>query len=288
MSSAVIVPFFHFNGTSKKTSLSLFNFFLKHIMSSLDEVDSLYVIDSGDFIPEIKEVTVVKKPRQSHWQNLNETIHLVKEDNIIILDSDTIIYRTGVLKQIIKDLQFFKVVSILDNSGTVTHKYLEENENRDERHRLCPYLFACKANTIKVIDYDFTPQPAEGFVDSMSKITHDLFSYNPMFKELPDDRWTLYYNNGDFKWFNFSMNPAKKWYKKQDLGYYHLRNMGGALFMHEAYFKQDEAWDKIVEITPEDELIRLLAWAEIITGQYTSIVPDKYRELHKEKYSWAY
>ncbi len=137
-----------------------------------------------------------------------------------------------------------------------------------------------------MIDFDFTPQPAEGYVDSMSKITDQLFSNKPRFKELADDRWTLYYNDGDFNWFNFSMDESKDWYKKQDLGYYHLRNMGGALFMYEAFLKQNEAWDKVVEITPKDELIRLLSWAEVITGKKIDFIPNDYRVLFNMKYPW--
>ena len=286
MSKAVIIPFFHFNGTSKETSRSLFTYFLKHLKTWRDEVDTVYIIDSGDFIPETEGITIIKKPRQSHWQNLNEVMNTIKEDKFIIMDSDTIVYKEDVVAEIFKDLDRYHIVSILDSSGDLNHKPLEENEYRGKRNRLCPYLFGCQTSYFRMIDFDFTPQPAEGYVDSMSEITDKLFSLRPKFKELPDDRWTLYYNNGDFNWFNFSMDESKKWYTKQDLGYYHLRNTGGALFMCESFLKQNEAWDKIVEITPKDELIRLLSWAEVVTGSKISFVPDDYRNKLKEKYTW--
>lgn len=284
---AVVVPFFHYHGTTKQTSLLLFNFFLKYLSNWKDEADSIYIIDSGDFIPETPGLTIIKKPRQSHWQNLNEVMRTIKEDKFIILDSDMVIYRPGIIDGIFNDLDICHIVSILDNSGTVTHKPLMENENRGERHRLCPYLFGCQTSYFKLIDFDFTPQPAEGYIDSMSKITHQLFSMRPKFKELPDDRWTLYYNDGDFQFFNFSMDITKKWYKKIDLGYYHLRNMGGALFAYEAYKSKNEAWNKVVEITPKEELIRLLSWAQVISGERINFVPNNYRKLQEMNYKWV-
>lgn len=287
MTKALVIPFFHYNGTSKETSLALFNWnYANYIKKYKHLFDKVYIIDSGEFIPQTDDLVIIKKPRQSHWQNLNEVIREIKEDVFVIIDSDMVVYDNKVFENIFNELKTHHIVSILDNSGNLNHKPLEQNDNRDKMNRLCPYLFACQTSYFRLIDFDFTPQPAEGYIDSMSKITDQLFSMKPRFLELPDDRWTLYYNNGDFNWFNFSMNPNKKWYNKQNLGYYHLRNMGGALFMYDSFIKQNEAWDKIVEITPTDELIRLLSWAEIILGSKLSFVPDSYRTKLKEKYTW--
>ncbi len=97
MTTAVVIPFFHFNAVSKQTSRLLFTYFLKHLKVWRDEVDKVYIIDSGDFIPETPGIDIIKKPRQSHWQNLNEAMNTINEDKFIILDSDTIFYRKGVI-----------------------------------------------------------------------------------------------------------------------------------------------------------------------------------------------
>ena len=304
MTTACVIPFFHYHGTSPDTSSKLYTFFLKHLEKWRSEVDTVYVLDSGNFLYDAPGVTRIVVDRASHWDNLNNFIPSIHEEAFIILDSDMVIYREGVIKGIFEDLKIHHIVSILDNSGSgldARHHILRANKNRDVRQRLCPYLFGVQTSFFKLIDYDFTPQPAEGYIDSMSKITDQLLSLGATLKELPDDRTTIYFNNGDFKVSQWLDSPTFEWSKRvnPDYGYYHLRNAGLGLYATDSFLNNKEAWLKVKEITPLDELLRALTW----TGHYSEvpfyqiIIDDlkiddhlyaDYYKLYRHIYKWLY
>jgi hypothetical protein len=293
MTKALIVPFFHYYGTSEEISLSLFNFFLKYLFWWKDRFDKIYIIDSGGFIPEVDFLTIIKVPRRSHWENLNDVLSEIKEDCFLLVDSDTIIYRPSTIDDIFKKIEKNHIVSILDNSGGKNleskYKFLRKNKNRDYRRRFAPYLFACRTNFFRKLDkFDFTPTGGDGWTDSMGIITDRLLSFEPTIEELPDDRTTIYYNDGENKVSQWLDSPEYNWSKTNNpnYGYYHLRNAGGALFGLNSYLLQNEAWDKFKEITPINELYRLLTWAHFITGKDIPIVPDSYINKYKKIYKW--
>ncbi len=270
MTKAVVIPFFWYHDTKRETSRMLFTFFLKHFQLWKNEVDRVYVIDSGDFLQTTEEkITLIKKPRQSHWQNLNEVLQTVSEDAFVLLDSDTIIYEQGILSKIFYLLTSYDVVSILDNSGgdklEEQFEFLQKNIFRDYRRRFAPYLFGCTTAFWKSLgDIDFTPTTGKNWTDSMGTVTRRILEKTDKIFELPDDRTTLYYNDGKIAANQWLDSAEFVWSKTTtpEYGYYHIRNAGFPLYIHDTY--GTEKYTKARHITPINEYLRLLSWGKVI------------------------
>lgn len=264
----IIIPCFQYPGVDQDILEKLFTYTLYYI--PYDWKYKTIVIKSGDFnIRGASHYSVVEKPQQSHWQNLNEVIRSIKDD-FLIIDSDTLILNNSIISEVEQLLKTNDIVSCTDNSGsdkpwTQKHSFLKENDLRERRGRFTPYFFASRRG---LFDYDFDFTPQGDYLDSMSKITDELLSKNPVIEELPDDRWTLYWNDGDFKWSNFSFDVNKKFSQvpKYSTGFYHIRNIGQALQAQTALWTDLDEWQRIKNIVPKDELIRLMSWYNIISG----------------------
>jgi len=272
MSRAVIVPFFKYaSHTSKYKCLE--KYFQAHMPLWIDEIDHLYIIDSdwGITIPESDKITIFRAGTGSHWGNLNKYIPQIKESQFMIIDDDTIFTRSGVVDGIFSKLDDHDIVSMTDNSGALgldkKFKFFEANEDRDVRQRFTPYLFACRTEFFNSIGpYDFTPLTGAGWTDSMGLISQQLMEKDPRIFELPEDRSTLYFVDGEYKETPFLDNGNFKWSQicPKDYGYYHIRNFGTAV----NFLEMDPAsYQRLVQITPRQEAFRLLAWLNVVSGE---------------------
>ena len=257
-----VVPFFDYQQGNNDL---LWKFFLLHAAKWIKYVDRLFVIDSGCNLEVpmnaplgLDKITIIRKPAQSHWQNMNEALApFTKEDYVLLLDSDMIIYDSSIVKfgfeQLEKDA--CDVMAILDSSGSAPIKsdLFKENENRFERRRICPYLCFIKKKVLRE-GFDFTPRGDDNWTDSMGVITEQLVEDGVTIWELQDDRSTISLeDDGTITSTQWLDTPPKKWAMKENpnLGYYHIRNFGGALKLMK---------DKSFGLVPGREARRLVAW----------------------------
>lgn len=265
MSRAVIVPFFANQVKKPHYNLMIWEFFKLQMDKWIQYVDKVYVIDSGVGITQVSDpkIQIIHKHADSHWANMNEAVALAKEDLICLLDSDMVIYDPIVIDEgfsILEDLEY-DVVSILDGSGGVDmshHKVMRKNSRRSERRRFCPYLCFMRKNILRA-GFDFTPRGGEQWTDSMGPITEQILDDGYRVYELQDDRSTIVLTDEgtvhSYQWLD-----GGSWAREEcpDLGYYHIRNYGGAVSL---IGLNDKEMSDILAVMPSTEFFRLQAWA---------------------------
>lgn len=268
MTRALITVFYQYDPRVNNHFKTQGDIFVKLLKKWNDELDRICLVDCGwDFASDIPKVHLFKEERKLHWDYFNQYIPQMKEDIILIVDPDTLIYDPEIIKKGFDLLENddFNVASILDNSGSF--ELFPANENRDVRKRLAPYLCFIKRDFLmSVADLDFSPVADK--YDSMGKISHQLVNSKKMkLYEFPDDRTTLRMDEKDHwkrtkdTWLDgTNFNWSKPTYKSNDLGYYHVRNSSVGLSMLNEFKHDQEAYQRRKKITPFSEVIRLLAW----------------------------
>src|SRR3990167_1714401 len=286
-SKAAIIPFFNYGYGNEQL---LWKFFLLQAKKWAKYVDKIYVIDSGcnlltfEGIP--NNLEIVTKPPQSHWQNMNEAIRAAKEDLLLLLDSDMIIYNPEFIKEEFEAMERIKidVITIFDSSGGIDlskeFSMMGENDFRFERRRFCPYLCFIRKSKLRP-DFDFTPLSGENWTDSMGKVTEQLLEDNTRVVELPDDRSTISLeDDGRITSCQWLDTPPKIWATKENpnYGYYHIRNFGGGLKI----LKEGE-----FGLVPKREGNRLLAWVYVVgekVGNYFGNMKSASFEIYLEEF----
>lgn len=279
--NSVIAPFFNYGHGNDQL---LWRFFLLHCNKWSKYVDKIYIIDSGCNLDpsDNPRIEIIRKPPASHWENINEAIRRVPDGNILLLDSDIIIYDPEVIARGFKDLDEYDGVGIFDSSGGLSmsnYELMRENENRFERRRFCPYLFFLRKGALRP-DFDFTPRGGEFWTDSMGTVTEQLLADGKKIKELQDDRATISLeDDGRITSLQWLDTPPKKWALDEhlNLGYYHIRNFGGGLKI----FNRG-AFDEV----PGREARRLLTWVVVLGEKVKDqALLEKYRFVFGNEFS---
>lgn len=245
-----------------KTQSHLFFEYARHW---LPFIDTFYVVDASWGIPDHPRVRKIFADHMNHWEHFNRVIPKIEEENLLLLDSDTLIYDPTIVKDGFDRLSEYDCSAILDNSGqaNLEEKYpiLRANDKRDTRQRITPYLCFIKTNLLR--GKDFTP--VGGRFDSMGKITDQLLASDIKLHEMRDDRSTVrlkedgtitqstWLDGQGFDWSEPVNAPIK-------LGYYHLRNSTLGVCLLNEYKHDRQAYEHRKEITPPSEMWRVMAW----------------------------
>jgi glycosyltransferase involved in cell wall biosynthesis len=267
MTRAVVVVFYRHDPIFGDMNLMLPQFFYKHMETWLKYVDAVYIMDNGIGLAEYDnpKVHVVNRDIRSHWAALNEGTEMAKEDAILYLDPDTVIYDPELVDRIFKKIESgFDYVGCLDTSGS--EDLFPENENRGVRRRFTPYL-GCLKRSMLPENFDFTPTQGEKWKDSMGTVTDHFVNNNAKIEEIQDDRSTISLeDDGRITHVQWLDSPPKKWSMVEDpnIGFYHMRNFGGSLTIVTSFLTNILDYEKLAAITPGRELRRLIAWPVVI------------------------
>lgn len=283
----VIVAFHRQEPAYEDNYKVLMGLFRRHSEAWLQHVDQLIVIDSGCSFKGWElpcggtgKVSVVRRPPDSHWGNLNQVVRQVDGGKICLIDSDMLIYTPSVINVIFNSLELHDAIGILDTSGghdLSKYPLMAENVNRSARQRLCPYLCAFWREGLRA-DFDFTATSGVNHYDSMGLITHQMLEDGLDIVELQDDRSSIYLEDDNritsTQWLD---SPPKLWaiVENPPLGYYHIRNFSGGLNLANSYWVDRPMFETLVRITPRREALRLLSWVAIAcqkTGLDTSFM----------------
>jgi len=266
----LVVPFVHYSGTSKETSRKLFEFMEPYLVGMMPYVKEIVIIDSGDFIGDVGRFTVINKPFQGHWDNLEQVLPVIEDDSVLLIDSDTIIYDA---KLVAEDLWFLynskvDLVAATDGSGQYNHPKLAENTNRPQAQRFTPYFMGFKTrvmNTYLESGGTLAPVTLQGMMlDSFGEFSVYFLDHEYRFLEIQDDRTTVMWGDDGISVENWSIVPGYNFSTLTRAGWYHIRNIGAGLRMADT-MQEDAAM-------PTFELVRLCWWAQIITGKDMSPV----------------
>lgn len=277
-----------------------FELFKQNLALWSNEIDHLYLIDhhwrftDGDisFLNDVMNGSCsILKFEYNHWDNVKTLLPVVKEDNVLLMDSDMYVYRKGILDRYFKMLEEeYDVVTMVDGSGGLRDlmwsrfPYLKEIDAL----RFAPcFLFAKKS---LLSDLDFRPVYYKGrsgiylpeldhtttnedWFDSFGIATLNILATNPKWEVIEDDRSSIYTDS--------EKSFASGLVTDKNLGYYHLRNWSMAVNLintrerHVAYYKHN------IKIIPSSEACRLLGWYQFVLEQTGALTQKLKTEICK-------
>lgn len=255
-----------------------FELLKKTLTRANPHVDKIYLV-CNSFNPTVEDLTFLKRlgngkvtilleEMASHWACMKMLCKQVVEDDLVLIDSDTLIYNpfpmdeafdkvgacvhyweetygaNGCKKYYCQHEEDIGIVSIFDSSGEDLGYPVMEDQRR-----FAPYFCFLDMKMLRKTSMNFDPDNTH---DSMGLLTKEILDRGVKAVRLPDDRGTY---NID-KTLIPSITPPP--------GYYHLRNWNGALHILTSYLNDKESYTRDVTLMPINERCRLLAWVYII------------------------
>lgn len=281
MTKAIITAFYPYQNTQDEHYRVYEDAYFYFLHRFIHNVDKVYLIDQnwGLNVPdwlESKAVVIdtndLTPPINHHWDSFAQVIPQIKEDVVIMLDSDMMIYDFDF------DLGSCDIKAILDTSGGVKldYKELQPNDKRGERRRIAPYLCMARRELFNKTGYDFKPyrNSDNDWMDSFGKWTTKVFDTNPKFCELPDDRTTVMLDEEG----EISVSPWSDW-DSGITGYYHLRNFSLGLSLVNDFEHNKPAYNQRKSITPVGEASRQLGWLWVLTEKFRPAFLNKIKNV---------
>ena len=236
----------------------IYNYFIGQTTKFRNEFDKLYLVDSNWEIknaPDFAEVIRVN-PNLRYYEAYKEILPQIKEDLVLFLDNDTVIYRKGIIDKIFKQLDNFDVVSIYDNCGTY------KTDKLNAKNKFTPYLFAIRKELLmKYRDVEWGPAMPEH--ETLGKLTQVMLEdgLNPY--EMEEDKNSIYFDG------------IEDGEKGKDLGYYHIRSgsVPAYLLATKHYGNPQTYWDYL-ENQPQREYLRQICWYNYMGGDAGEVTFD--------------
>ena len=211
-----------------------------------DEIDRLYILDSNwDFNYEDDKLEIVKTdPNMRYFDTYKWFLPKIKEDMVLFIDNDMVVYRKGIVDNTFKKLEEgYDVVSIYDTCGEFRFPQL------NGQNKFCPYWFATKVDTLKKYKYvDWAPNMPK--YETIGELTHEMLNRGLKPFEIEEDKTLL----------------------GKDLGYYHIRagSVPAYLLTHKYFGNKRTYWD-FIDNQPEDETLRHFSWYARMGGDKEAI-----------------
>ncbi|PWU04809.1 MAG: hypothetical protein C5B43_04185 [Verrucomicrobia bacterium] len=250
MSKAIIMAMHLYTPFGKEFYQLILDFQLRNLEKYKDEFDRLYLIDSNWDIIDVPEwVTVLKvNPHLRYYDAYKEVLPQIKEDLVLFMDNDMIIYRENIISHTFDLLSsYYDVVSIIDTIGTMKVPLKLGN-------KFCPYFFAAKKELLmKYLDVDWSPD-AMPYTETFGLLTEAMLKDGLKAYEMEDDK---------------TDNVEK------NLGYYHIRagSTPAWLLATKHYGNIDTYWEYLKN-QPHSELLRQCYWYTRMGGDPTEIEED--------------
>lgn len=187
----------------EETKHLLWQFFLKHFNVWHEYVDKLYVLDYlcclevpswVPLSPQSKIEIIDNFPRSNHYESLEWMVPQISKGNdLLILDSDTVIYDKNVVKDGFESLKEYDAVGSLTRDGCCPKfkgTILEKNEWRDWRGKLSNWITFVRGKWAE--KGKFFPVLMEGGNEEYyDPLTTDILENGGTIKELKEDCWKL-------------------------------------------------------------------------------------------------
>jgi len=209
-----------------------------------DEVDKLYLLDSNWEVKDISnpKVEVIKTdPNMRYCNTYKAVLPTIKEDAVLLLDNDMVIYRKGIVKDAFKLIENgFDVVSIYDTIGEKTFEEL------GGKSKFCPYLFAVKKDLLmKFRDCDWEDDMPH--YETLGQLTEEMLKAGLKPFEMEEDKNSIYFDG------------VKD--KPKNLGYYHIRaGSTPAYLLTHRNLGNRKTYEEFIKGQPKREILRQVAW----------------------------
>ena len=245
----------------------MLTFFLQQMQKYKDEYDKLYLVDSTwgispatHHLPD--NVMVVKvNPNLRYYEAYKEVLPQIKEDLVLFMDNDVVVYKKGVIFKGFFNLKDYfttkqDVVSIIDDIGTYKTDKLKKG------NKFCPYFFATRKELLmKYLDVDWGSHMPHS--ETLGLLTEAMLNDNIGVFELEDDK------------SNCLFDGAQNGEQGKDLGYYHIRagSTPAYLLATKEYGNKETYW-KYLKEQPKSEYLRQCAFYKYMGGKPYPIYQD--------------
>ena len=244
-SRAIVVPFHLYTPFGKSFYDPIYKYFMQQMQEYKNEYTKLYLIDSNwGLEAEYDNVEVIKvNPSLRYYDAYKEALPKIKEDLVLLLDNDMVVYRKGRIDAIFEPIErgSRNVVSIYDTIGK-TYKEL------GDKSKFCPYLFATsKELLMKYRDCEWGPNMPEH--ETLGKLTEMMLKDGLKPYEMVEDK------------SNFLFDGTKDAEKGKDLGYYHIRSGSLPAYLLATINGGDpKTYYDYLKNQPKSEYLRQIAW----------------------------
>lgn len=277
MTRAILVCWHKYTPFGSEFYNPMFEFFIKMLSTYIDEFDKVYFLDSTwnftdkdkEKIKSVKGEVVKVDPSLRYYDAYKAVLPQIKEDLILLMDNDFIIYKPTVIESTFQLLienpalsrsTDYDVVSITDTIGTMKVPLKTGN-------KLCPYFFATRKELLmKYLDVDWSPD-AMPYTETFGLLTEALLKDGLRVYEMEDDKSNIVMD--EYGGIIEIPSPGK------NLGYMHIRSgsVPAYLLATKYYGSKDTYWEYIKN-QPKTEIFRHCAWYQYMGGDPKEIVED--------------
>lgn len=284
MTKAVVIPFFRYQPHVGLHYKIYFDWLIEALKIWGDEFDTLYLLDqdmkfTGEDLERIRAVKPQTEIIEStatghHWVQFKNALPKVKEDVMLCLDNDVLIWRKGVVAKWLEQAQDCDLVTNFDGSGGLQSQVRKRFPVLDQyqANRMGSYYFVIRKDFLaKIPDFDFAPitytpgtyipqlnytTKENDWSDSFGLFTIKALALDPKLGWIEDDRSSLYLEVESL----LTKDPLEP----RQLGYYHVRNGNLPIYTLASKMHNYEDYLHVNTITPFREHMRLFAWFWIL------------------------
>ncbi len=232
----------------------ILDFFIASMEKYKDEYDKIYFLDSNWEIDPKKlaklNAEIIRiNPSHRYYEAYKETLPQVKEDLVLFMDNDMVVYKENVIAITFSLLDICEVVSIYDTIGDY------KTDKLNGKNKFCPYWFATsKKLLMKYLDVDWGAHMPHS--ETLGKLTEAMLNDGVNPYEWEEDKSSLYFDGTSSE------------EKGKNLGYYHIR-AGSVPAVLLAWKKEgSEEYQKYLKDSPRNEYLRQMAWYwQMIQGE---------------------
>src|SRR3990167_6005036 len=218
MTRAVIMSWRNYQPYGKEFYDPMWYGFLHNLKLWANEFDKLYILDSQwNFTQEdARQLSLVKDnfefvitdPADRYYDAYKNFLPQVKEDLVLFLDNDMVIYKSGVVDSIFivhetdKEHKINGVVSIYDTIGDF------KTDKMKGKNKFCPYLFSAPRDLLmKYLDIDWGPDMP--YCETFGHLTEKMLEDGVRPFEWEEDKTD--FPTKDFGWYHIRAGSTPAW-----------------------------------------------------------------------------
>ncbi len=280
MTRAIIQAWHKYTPFGKQFYEPILDFQLQQLKKFQSEFDRVYLIDSTWDIKWTSErnwdkATVIKvNPSLRYYDAYKEVLPQIKEDLVLFMDNDMLVWKEGVIKETFHllqgdspssdmDAQTFEpydVVSIYDTIGTY------QTNKMNGKNKFCPYWFATRKELLmKYLGVSWADNMPHS--ETLGKLTEAMLNDNIKPFEWMEDKSSIYMEDNVIL-----RNPLES----KKLGYYHVRagSASAYLLASKNSPEHEHTYKEYITNQPKREYLRQCAWYQYMGGDPTPILQD--------------
>ncbi len=253
---AILVSFHCYTPFGKSFYQPIEDYFIGNLSKYKNEFDRLYILDSQWGFGKLPDwVTVFPSdPNLRYYEAYKSALPSIKEDAVLLLDNDMVIYRPRVIFEAFEWLKKYDLASIYD---TIGEKHFQKLNGQS---KFCPYFFATRTEILKLfLNCEWGPV---SWGETFSELTEKMLEAGLNPKEIEEDK------------SNFLFGEKLGDRRSKNLGYYHIRAGSTAPYLLSHRERGNKQYFDYIKNQPRSEYLRQFAWYQIMGGDVSGMLAD--------------